>query len=88
MKNLRGFIALDDRGRLGVILRYDEQDKMHYGYSIEMDDHSLNTKMSSLIWACKHPHVLDSVSGIKAKAGISEKAFSGRSGRIIDGSVD
>ena len=88
MKDLRGFIALDEKGRLGVVVKYHKQDKMYYGYSIELDDHVLNTKMSSLIWASKKPHVIDSIEGIRGKARVSEKAFMGRTGRIIDNSID
>ena len=68
MKDLKGFIALCNRGFLGVITGYDHQHSIYSGYSIDLRNPGAR-------WESKDPHVVESLAGLHAKARSSERAF-------------
>ena len=77
MKNLRGFLALNERGILGVITSHDAMFRVYNGFSIETGEYR------GSFWTSKNPHVVESIDGLKAKAENSLKAFSKKTGKEL-----
>ena len=82
MKDLTGFIALDEKGNLGVITHVDEMNRSYLGFRIDDYTRDNYTAKFKYPWESKKPHVVDSINGLKAKAENSLIAF-GKDGKDV-----